>query len=927
LAARKPKDTKKTKDKARRPAASTPTGGNRTGEVLGLVLIGLAVLVALALYSYHASDSNWIGPVGTFIAEVLVTLFGYSSYVAAVGLAAVGLLMLLGKTIRVKLWEGAGYLLLTLSVASLLYLHAPEGKQIHWGGATGMWIGSGLDYAFAKVGATILLGLVALLATILATNFSLIHFGVAIVDGALVGGARLRTFVVVTRERRKRLREKQSELQDKKQDFAAEAEAELRRRARRERLAELKDEREFKLKQVQKEIDDKAQELEEIERQAALRRAEEEAEQAQQEQDEAEPAAKQTEAGQDAGDAITVAAAEAGAEPAPALEVEAPPAEDDRPKIVESPAMKQKKRRKAEQKRFFFEEFGDYELPSLDLLDEVPDSQIKRDENEMFEMAKRLEAKLESFQVTGKVVEIHPGPVVTMYEYKPGRGIRVSKIANLATDLAMALESENVRIIAPIPGKAVVGIEVPNREREIVYFREIVASEEFARPRAKLTIALGKDIRGAPVVANLEKMPHLLIAGTTGSGKSVMLHTLLSSVLFRCSPDDVRLLIMDPKMIDMIAYDKIPHLMLPVVTDMKKASLALAWAVEEMERRYGLIAKYGARNISTFNKRVDKLRKEAEQAAKARSGNKAKRVIVLRRTAEAAEEDQQAILEASGMEEALGAGAENGAEDAAVAAGDDADAGAAKGDDATVDGGAVDDAEVEARAPDPIAEEEEIPFRLPYIVIIVDEFGDLMTVAARDVETSIQRLAQKARAAGIHLVLATQRPDASIITGVIKANFPSRIAFRVLDQLNSRVVLDQKGAEVLLGLGDMLYLGPGTSNLLRAHGAFVTEDEVRRLVEFLKNQGEPTYNEEILKPREDEAEDGDDEEEGQDEFYDQAVFLVTKNRKVSISWIQRQLQIGYNRAARLVERMEKNGVVSEPQGSKGREVLAPPPPE
>jgi S-DNA-T family DNA segregation ATPase FtsK/SpoIIIE len=512
---------------------------------------------------------------------------------------------------------------------------------------------------------------------------------------------------------------------------------------------------------------------------------------------------------------------------------------------------------------------GEYQLPSIQLLNYDNAAAGAIDKTAMLELSAKLTQTLENYGVKGDVVAIRPGPVVTMYEFAPAPGTRVNKIVNLTDDLALALEALRVRIVAPIPGKAAVGIEVPNRAREKVFLKEILADDVFRKGRAKLPLALGKDIEGGPALVDLAKMPHLLVAGTTGSGKSVAVNSMITSLLYHCSPEDVRMIMVDPKMLELSIYEGVPHLLLPVVTDPKKANLALRWAVEEMERRYDLLAQMGVRDIATFNDKVGK---------------------------------QLAKVEADKLRAAA---------DAAAAALED-DVGKAVSADSPE---AADAREKVVSAP---------AHRLPYIVVVIDEFADLMMCAPKEVETSVARIAQKARAAGIHLILATQRPSVDVITGLIKANFPSRIAFHVTSKTDSRTILDQNGAESLLGAGDMLFSDRGGSPQ-RLHGCYVDEEEIHRVVEFLKTQGRPVYNLDIVKPRDEDEDGGGDFGGGggksDDDMYDKAVYIVTTTRNASISWVQRQLRIGYNRAARLVEEMEKQGVVSSPDHQNKREVL------
>ena len=507
----------------------------------------------------------------------------------------------------------------------------------------------------------------------------------------------------------------------------------------------------------------------------------------------------------------------------------------------------------------------DFHLPSTELLDEPDASVIHVDADALRENAELLTEKLAAYGVRGRVDEIHPGPVVTMYEFEPQSGTKVSKIAGLADDLAMALAAQKVRIVAPIAGKARVGFELPNDTRQTVHLREILEDRRWEKHLGALPIALGKDIAGQPVYADLSRMPHLLVAGATGSGKSVALNVMLTSILAKKTPEEVRMLMIDPKVVELQVFDGIPHMLLPVVTDMKKAALALRWAVDEMERRYQLFADAGTRNIDTYNRRVDRVLRGDMSLEKFMPKRKGK--------VSAQDENGQEIL-LDPIE------------------GETADA------------------------------ESFTPEKLPYVVVVVDEFADLMMVAAKDVETCIARLAQKARAAGIHVILATQRPSVDVITGMIKANFPARVAFKVSQRQDSMTILGRSGAEHLLGMGDMLMIPPGSSDLQRVHAAFVSEDEVRAVCDYLREQGDPEYREEILKPRDDDAMGS----ESDDPLYDQAVAVVANAGYCSISHVQRQLSVGYNKAAKLVERMEQEGVVGPPSSKAGgrREVLVGP---
>jgi len=500
-----------------------------------------------------------------------------------------------------------------------------------------------------------------------------------------------------------------------------------------------------------------------------------------------------------------------------------------------------------------------FTVPPLSLLTGEAQALLPIDRDGLTATAETLRQKLASFGIQGQVTQIRPGPVVTMFEFLPASGVKVSRIASLSDDLAMAMKALRVRIVAPIPGKGVVGIEIPNKDRQLVVLRELCEQEAFQKSQSKLAMCLGKDIEGMPYIADLARMPHLLIAGTTGSGKSVAVNSMIVSMLLRATPEEVRFLMVDPKMLELSVYEGIPHLLLPVVTDAKKAAMALRWAVEEMERRYQLLADVGVRNIASYNKKVEK---EGEGAAL-----RAPRSVREKKPADPGSELAQADF--------------------------------------------------------PLEQQREPLRKLPYLVLIIDELADLMMVASREVETYIARLAQMARAAGIHLMVATQRPSTDVVTGVIKANFPARISFQVASRHDSGTIINAAGAENLLGMGDMLILPPGTSTLTRVHGPYVDEKEIHAVVEHWKAQGAPVYDPSILRARADDSE-FPEEDDGPDELYDQAIAAVSEMRFVSISLLQRKLRVGYNRAARMIERMEREGIVGPADGAKPREVLIRP---
>ncbi|MFQ5450971.1 MAG: DNA translocase FtsK [Nitrospinaceae bacterium] len=535
------------------------------------------------------------------------------------------------------------------------------------------------------------------------------------------------------------------------------------------------------------------------------------------------------------------------------------------PKAAASVNKRSRKKVDIGEEEFFIEEelpdpvqTGDYQIPPPSLLEDPPAKEHSDEiREEILAHSATLEQKLADFGILGRVVQVLPGPVITLFEFEPAPGVKVSRIVSLTDDLALAMRATSLRILAPVPGKPVVGIEIPNSLKDTVYFKEILSSSHFIETDFKLPLAIGKDHIGQPVVQDLTSIPHLLIAGSTGSGKSVGLNAMICSILLNASPDEVKMILVDPKMLELSIYDGLPHLISPVVTNPKKAAAALQWAVAEMESRYKMMAEAGVRNISGFNQLQEKLLAEYERENKK---NKRAHRRKLERDPETGEEE-------------------------------------------TGEGG-------------------EPPAKLPYIVILIDELADLMMVASKGVEESLTRLAQMARAAGIHLIVATQRPSVDVLTGIIKANFPARISYKVTSRVDSRTILDTMGADKLLGKGDMLFLPPGTSRLLRIHGAMVSDAEIHRIVNFIKRQKQPDYQEDIFQASVEDTS-GQQEEEF-DEKYDEALALVAKDRQASISYIQRRLRIGYNRAARIIETMEKEGVVGPSDGIKPREVYVKP---
>lgn len=799
--------------------------GRWLAESAGIVLIALSALSALALATYTPSDplfrltevANGAGAVGATVAGVMRRAVGWGAVVVVAAAVVIGGRLLLRRGgPGVRFWVGAAALLLAL--ATLPPLLATVGASRiapDAGGRLGVWLASGGQILLSVWGAlfvNVLLGtggVLALLGVPMGTALRVtiaalarVARVVAVVAGAAWRASLLAGGVVSDGLRRGIAAARAGAVASfvAVRDGVARGWQEIGvRRARRARRARA-------VPTVAG-----AQELDEVEATVG----------------------------------IETGAGAADVAPAPPARPARRPTGDE-PHIVDHHA--DRKKRSPEQETFVFSEHtpqGPYQFPEASIFQRAPELDRRYDRESLIMNSRILEKKLADFGVTGRVVTVHPGPVITMYEFEPGPGVKVNRITNLSDDLALALRALSVRIIAPLPGKSVVGIEIPNPERDVVYIRDLLDSESFRKSGSKLTLALGKDIFGNAVEADLAKMPHLLVAGATGTGKSVFLNSLLCSILFRASPADLKLLLIDPKILELSIYEGIPHLIADVVTNPKRAAAALAGVVHKMEERYRAMAALGVRNISQFNARVDELLADGQTTLrlKLRPGET---------------EGQEVSLE-----------------------------------------------------------------RIPYIVVVIDELADLMVVSARDVEEALQRLAQMARAAGIHLVLATQRPSVDVLTGVIKANFPSRIAFQVASKIDSRTIMDQNGAEQLLGQGDMLFLPPGTSKLQRMHGAYVSEKEVAELVAFLREQGAPQFDETLLKAKQ-ESEDKEERGEDADDLYDRAVAIVAETRNASISYIQRRLKVGYNRAARMIEQMENDGVVGPQIGAKSREVYAQP---
>jgi S-DNA-T family DNA segregation ATPase FtsK/SpoIIIE len=763
-----------------------PALSRRASEVLGVALFALALLWVVALVSYTPNDAAWFfhaganrvpmnfaGRVGAFLAELSFQLFGFGGYLAPVACSVVGWHCFWCSRVEAPGTKVLGALLLFCCVSAILALAFHALPVAGKAFPAGGWLGSWLAGLLSEyLNRTGSIILILAVFTLSLLLSTQISLGRLIGDAA--GSARRR--VSAARERWTSWREE-------------------RARARQR-------------EDVIKKHLEKGNARPELLQKAA----------------EASARASERRAKPPAPSAATEAAGGEPARPAPsrrdAIRVMTPPLPLSEPEpTAKSPA---------ERKR------GEFMLPPVTLLD-APRSERKIDERELMESARLLEEKCREFAVEGDVVQIHPGPVVTTFEFKPDAGVKYSKITALADDLSLAMEAESV-LIDRIPGKSTVGVQIPNVNRETISLRELLETDVYRRSTSKLPMALGKTIHGEPFIADLTTMPHLLIAGSTGTGKSVGLNSMLTSILYRATPDELRLIMIDPKRLELGMYEDIPHLLTPVVVDPKQASNALRWAVREMEERYKTLAAQNVRNIEQFNRNV------------------------------------------RGM--------------------------------------------LEERGPKAVAGEEDADLLrpLPFIVVVIDELADLMMVAGNEVEESICRLAQMARAVGIHLILATQRPSVDVITGLIKANLPARISFRVSSKTDSRTILDANGAEQLLGKGDMLFLPPASSRVVRLHGPYISEQESARLASFLRKQGRPVYNGAIT---EDEKTGADAIEFDKDDLYDEAARIVVSSGQASISYLQRRLRIGFSRAARLVDMMEAEGLVSPGAGGKPREVLVP----
>ena len=891
------------------PGGSARTGMARDIAAVLLLALGAATGLALATFSSidgalidrHLSPANLIGPVGHRAAAAVYRLLGFASLVVPCGLLAVAWRLFRGATGRFTAIGALAYTALTLCLATLSHLLLDRFGLASFpaGGAAGSALGAQSVALVSTTGSVLLVAAAAAVALIVAT-------GIKLGDAAAMAWAGLGGLAGFLSAR---LGAAVREHRDAVADMRADELVERERRAEAEALAaeawfegaREEDRQEARamagalaLEQVRRpQLDEPAW----VDGLVPVTQAEPEPGfESFSEPETFEPARRRRKRAEPQLDADATPAGEADPTPTPTL-LPPPPS---RPEIVVPAALLERNRKKKEKEKkevpsFAFTKAGDvFQLPSIDLLDVHEEKAADVDKANLTRTADVIVATLAEHSIDGQITYIRPGPVVTLYEFLPVGGTKLARIENLNKELTMALAATRIRIIAPIPGKGVVGIEVPNNVRGTVFLRDILESETFGHAGGFLPLGLGKDIEGTPYCIDLQKMPHLLIAGTTGAGKSVGLNTMILSMLFRQTPAEVRMIMVDPKMTELSPYEDIPHLLLPVVTDPQKASRALQWAVDEMERRTQILADTGVRDLKSYNARVDKHRAEGTSFEEKDLAVPPRKLVVVDMTAGETEEQAADRVEA----------------EAARFAG------------ATPLAASAEFADPTAPPPaDPVAERDtpRLPQKLPYIVVIIDELADLMMTAPREVETSLARLAAKARATGIHLVVATQRPSTDVVTGTIKNNFPARISFRLGSRHDSTTIINGAGAESLLGNGDMLVM-TATQPLTRVQGAFVSEEELKRVVDFLKLQGRPVYDDSILKARDGLGE-GSRDNDLEDPVYDQAMELVAQMDEVSVSKLQREMRLGYNKAAKIIERMEREGLVGPPNGVKPRQVL------
>jgi S-DNA-T family DNA segregation ATPase FtsK/SpoIIIE len=842
-----------------------PMGAGRGREAAALVLFAFGAYLSLAMASLEVdprdptvAGANWVGPVGARLAEALARGFGFVAWALPVELVVVGRPLFRRQAAGVSGLRVAGNLVVAIVLSALVHIALPSSLafgRLPAGGNVGLLFGELFQALFSTLGSFLVGGTVVGLILIGRSSFSFIEVCRRSVElGEVLSKRiwalllRLRTAWASARLLHRQERAQQAAASRPKIDNARSDEA---------IIAELADDAGWRpLEQTGAPPLTLADSLRgQLEVAATGESGEPDVapihRELRMENERPTQLSKPQVAGSDQAPAPAVISA-----PAARADASSSKGSDDVVKIVDTSHLTRVERAPAARN---VRKHG-FSLPDTELLEPASKELVNIDEERVFKLAQRLEKTLSDYGITAKVEEVHPGPTVTTYEVSPQAGTKVSKVASLSDDLALGL-SRKVRIIAPIPGKARIGFELPNDQRVPVNLRELIEDKRFKNlaDRAPLPVVLGRDIVGAPFYADLAAMPHVIVAGATGAGKSVGLNVMLSSLLFKRSPDELRMLMIDPKVVELAPFDGIPHMLLPVVTDMRQAAKALKWAVDEMEKRYQAFAIAGTKNIGTYNRWVDRVQAGELPAP-------------IPREVEA--------LTADGCPVSVPA-AKTGSDGVAL------------------------------------------PGRMPHIVIVVDEFADLIMQQGKDVEAAVARLAQKARAAGMHVVLATQRPSVDVITGMIKANFPTRIAYRVAQKVDSRTILDEMGAELLLGKGDMLVKLNGSTETHRVQCPFISEEEVDKLTAYLRAQGTPVYHDDILKGGDDD-EDDEDAADDLDPRFDEAVRIVADTQRCSTSWLQRKMTIGYNRAAKIVESMEARGIVGPPNGSKEREIFAHP---
>jgi DNA segregation ATPase FtsK/SpoIIIE, S-DNA-T family len=925
--------------KARKPSKNTSLLPTSTPELLGMVSMAAGLLVLASLASYHTEDlttsagdahaiQNWIGPAGAYIAEALFAVLGLAAFAVGIGITRTAWSLLLRRSHKIGLrtWVGLGTGLVALTGLAHLWV-PPEPFAFAPGGMLGLVVAIGISKLFSLAGATIILSTLALLA--LSEMVGIGPAGLVRVTVRTFAFDRLRNGLrrqwdalkvrwSLEAEERKALRAERRRWKQAEKAARSEEKAEARSQVKAEKQRKKDGTRppdnvvEFpSVEPAKAQTEAPGEGFEDsffqLDNEPDTNTADEPAWAAglaqttpQAEEKGAAPVAKEK--------AVESVAEDAKPTTAPRIvaQVQAElPDTKERTQADEAARAREVLKRKMERKKKNALKRGIWQLPSLDLLDYKAPESNDLDTEWLQETARKITEKLAEFKITGKVIEIRPGPTVTLYEFEPGPGIKVSKIARYSDDLQMALGARSTRIIAPLPLKSTVGIEIPNRTRQTVYLKELLADPAWSNSKAALPMALGRDGEGRSFYMDLAKTPHLLVAGGTGSGKSVGVNTMILSLLYRFAPADLRLILIDPKMLEFAPFKDIPHLLVPPITDSSLATNALAWSCKEMDRRYALLAEAGVKNIAEYNERLE--------------GHLEQRVAERKALVDAMRAEAESVH--AEMLEEKGPSLKMVADDAGEP-GEDGEMAVVERAEESVEITEDSAPPTPASLPDnhDLSAEND-PEIMPYIVIVVDEFADLMMTAGKDIETHVGRLAQKARAAGMHVILATQRPSVDVVTGVIKVNFPSRIAFRVSAVQDSRTIIERTGAERLLGNGDMLVIPPNASDPSRVQGAFVSTDELTRILEDVRSKGAPDYDDSILASAEPEGGAAGPSDEPYDSLWLDCLRIAASEGHISTSWLQRRLSIGYTRAGRIIDRMEREGLVGPGRGAKPREVF------